>query len=202
MISYREIYLKKILFISVIIMLISVAFYARSIILKNDSLQNLKQLEEKIASDTLKFLKKGYASTDGTVIVVPDDWKSEEIEWFKIPSSSTEKGWLLYSLTDKGKNMEEIVIPETIDGKPVTSICIGAFFLCPNLASVIIPDTIQSIAEKAFIICPKLKSITSSADFFDAVGGVSSPVFAGCRVSEWNYTGDGLEVEFGFRPLE
>ena len=193
---------KVILSVSVIILLVGTALYTRSSILQKNKQDSLKAWENDIADFVRQALDMGFAATDGNIIVVPATCMAEEIEWVNIHSSAPEDGWLLFTHTEEGKDKQEIVIPETIDGKPITAINVCAFFRCRNLESVIIPDTICNVAENAFSACHKLRSITSSAEFFNAVGGVNSPIFAECNISEWNYSGDGLEFEFGFAPLE
>lgn len=193
---------KKILFFSVIILLAAGALWGRFIYISKNTPPTLEGMDKELTTFANILLKKGYAVTDGNLILVPSDWTSEKIKWFETPSVVKTEGWQIYTLTKHGKQMEKIVIPEEVDGKPIVAIGTAAFFHCPNLVSVTIPDTVQRAAAKAFAFCPKLKSITSSADFFNAVEGAYSPVFAGCHVSEWNYTGDGLDVEFGFVQWE
>lgn len=57
-------------------------------------------------------------------------------------------------------NATEVVIPEEINGLPVTSIGGYAFYACSKLKSVTIPDTISSIGQFAFHKCDKLESVT------------------------------------------
>ena len=123
-------------------------------------------------------------------------------KWIEIPSEAAEDGWTLIGLTKKGRQLRDIEIPAYISGKAVTAIGVCAFFRCRNLESVTIPDTIRKTYELVFINCPKLRSITSSADFFNAVDGAYGPLFVNCNVSEWTYSGGGLEFEFGFAPIE
>lgn len=148
-----------------------------------------------------KILTKRFDRVSDNMIFIPFELvpKYNAIE---IHSNSSEIGWALFGLTEEGKQMKEIDIPAYIEGKPVVCLMTGAFFQCPNLVSVTIPDTIRRSFKYVFAYCPKLKSITSTGDFFDAVGGVNSPIFAECNVSEWNYLGDGLEFEFSFAPIE
>ena len=51
-----------------------------------------------------------------------------------------------------------VVIPETIDNKPVVSIGDGAFAEHLSLASIIIPNSVASIEDGAFSYCTKLTS--------------------------------------------
>jgi len=53
----------------------------------------------------------------------------------------------------------ELVIPSTIDGKPVTRIGEEAFLLCTNLTAITIPDSVTSIGDWAFDECTSLTSI-------------------------------------------
>ncbi|MBK1792223.1 leucine-rich repeat domain-containing protein [Persicirhabdus sediminis] len=50
----------------------------------------------------------------------------------------------------------ELVIPDTIDGLPVTEIAEKAFYWCNSLTSINIPDTVTSIGYSAFYNCSSL----------------------------------------------
>ncbi len=51
-------------------------------------------------------------------------------------------------------------VPGTLDGHPVTAIGSNAFYGCDGLASITLPDGLQSIGASAFEACGSLASIT------------------------------------------
>ena len=57
-------------------------------------------------------------------------------------------------------NTGDVVIPDTIIGKPVTSIGSRAFYSCSALTSVTIGDSVTSIGDSAFANCSSLVAIT------------------------------------------
>lgn len=58
------------------------------------------------------------------------------------------------------RSKKELVIPDTVDGLKVTTICSRALKHCVNLETVVIPDSVTSIEKLAFEDCFKLKSVT------------------------------------------
>lgn len=54
----------------------------------------------------------------------------------------------------------EVVIPDTIEGKAVTSIGAEAFSCCAELKQVTIPDSVTEIGRAAFYACTGLEQIT------------------------------------------
>ena len=82
--------------------------------------------------------------------------------------AAEKEGYLTYTITDgevtitdcdedaKGK----IVIPDTIEGYPVTKIGEGAFWDCTGIKEIVVPDSITVIPNAAFRECETLEKIT------------------------------------------
>lgn len=70
----------------------------------------------------------------------------------------------------------DIVIPATINGKPVTSIADGAFGSVTTITGISIPSTVTSIGARAFSGCDRLKSLTIPA----GVTRIENSTFWGC----------------------
>ncbi|MDB4789097.1 leucine-rich repeat domain-containing protein [Akkermansiaceae bacterium] len=69
-----------------------------------------------------------------------------------------------------------LIIPVTIEGKPVTSIGTKAFYDCTSLTSITIPDGVTSIGVYAFLGCTNLTSITIP----DSVTSIGYGAFRNC----------------------
>ena len=87
-----------------------------------------------------------------------------------------------------------LLIPSTLEGKPVTTIGDWAFFACYELTSVTIPSTVTTIGEGAFYDCIGLSSValpssvtTIGNDAFNACSGLTSVAIPSSVI----YIGDG-----------
>ena len=88
--------------------------------------------------------------------------------------------------TDKGEHYEvggietftydEIIIPSTYNGKPVTSIADRAFYECYRLKSIEIPESVISIGDCAFFDCSELTNMTIP----ESVTEIGAGAFEGC----------------------
>lgn len=89
---------------------------------------------------------------------------------------------------------ENLVIPSSYEGKPVTYIAGGAFACCSKLKSVKIPNSIKEIGERAFLNCTSLQGV-EIPDSVKKIGydivlddgriGFGGEVFEGCTSLEW-----------------
>ena len=91
-----------------------------------------------------------------------------------------------YSLINNGTEIEitkykgvskEIVIPDVIDGKDVTSIGVKAFYLS-IIESIEIPEGVKNIGDNAFQYCFDLKKI----NFPVGMKSIGSDAFGGCGI--------------------
>lgn len=71
-----------------------------------------------------------------------------------------------------------VVIPDTIDNKPVTVIDVGAFNAVVGMTSVVIPSTVTTIGSDAFALCTGLTSVTFTGP--SSVTSIGSTAFLGC----------------------
>ena len=81
---------------------------------------------------------------------------------------------------DRLQTASSIIIPETHNDLPVTAILDQGFEAHPNLESVYIPFTVQTIGEKAFYQCSKLKNVTISS----GVSCIKSEAFSQTAIEE------------------
>ena len=70
----------------------------------------------------------------------------------------------------------EVVIPETYNGKVVTTIATSAFLNCEKIEKISIPDTVAYIGDSAFERCLALKEITIPK----GVTAINDSVFCDC----------------------
>lgn len=100
-----------------------------------------------------------------------------------LTASAETYGDLTYTITngevtiiDCDESVTEVVIPETIDGYPVTTIGYQAFYNCSSLKNITIPNSVTWIGGYAFDNCTSLTSVTIP----NSVTSIVFAVFASC----------------------
>ncbi len=93
---------------------------------------------------------------------------SPAVTWSKTPLD-----YLSYTVTAGGvringcdKTVEEIIIPDMIEGVPVTVIDWYAFQNCQNLRSVTLPETVTHISRFAFAHCINLERVNMPSSLY------------------------------------
>jgi hypothetical protein len=71
---------------------------------------------------------------------------------------------------------DNVVIPSSHDGKPVTAIAREGFFQLRDIETVVIPDTVTNIGNRAFEHCTGLTSVTIG----NGVTSIDQEVFCNC----------------------
>lgn len=80
----------------------------------------------------------------------------------------------------RDQEIENLIIPGTIDGKTVVEIDRKAF-KDASISSVVIPDTVEYIDKKAFYECVSLSKVTLPTSLKE----ISSEAFANCTYLKW-----------------
>ena len=119
-----------------------------------------------ISKKLLKLISLGLLSTSLFIVSDIKDVKASEVNSEVTNNEIYKYGQLSYEIsnnhiiiTDCDKNVEEIDIPESINGYSVTTIAESAFALCNKLKTVSIPSSVKEIGSYAFKGCYSLKSI-------------------------------------------
>ena len=74
-------------------------------------------------------------------------------------------------------NVEDLEIPGTVNGKPVTQIGDGCFMLHKEIVNVSFPNTLESIGVQAFSLCSKIQELLLS----DNIHEISEMAFRDCK---------------------
>lgn len=75
------------------------------------------------------------------------------------------------------REYENVVIPSTYRGLPVTAIYSSGFSNCTNMKSIVIPDSVTEIGQLSFTACKSMKSIIIP----DSVTKIGNHAFALCQ---------------------
>lgn len=129
----------------------------------------------------------GEAHSLGAMILMPPDnmtlycvWEKEtEAEAFEYTATDSEV--TITGMLDTA--IEKVVIPERIEGKPVTTIASNAFSACKQTKSIHLNNKIRTLENDAFKDCEKLEKLT----FFNNMTSVGEPLFTGSSLKTMAY---------------
>lgn len=101
-----------------------------------------------------------------------------------IPARAAVEGELIYQVFDGQVTIidhvcgskQEYVIPDTIEGYPVTTIGYEAFYDCSCITELTIPGSVTVIEKNAFTFCEKLTKLTIS----EGIVRIEKDAFFGC----------------------
>lgn len=116
--------------------------------------------------------------------VIYEEESTDFEEDFSEPEYDNKYGYLTYEviadeviITDCDDTAEgEIIVPETIEGHPVTAIGESAFAGCYCITDVVLPDGITEIGARAFEYC-NLRNIVLP----DSIKEIGAEAFSGCH---------------------
>ncbi len=107
-------------------------------------------------------------NTNNGVLATDPDNAEEAVSW-----NRSDLDYLTYTISGSSiritgcdKSAEEIVIPDTIEGLPVTVIDWYAFENCNKLREVTIPETVTHISRYAFAHCISLEQVNLPASLY------------------------------------
>lgn len=130
----------------------------------------------------------------GSRVSVPDGAVTLYAQWAQ-SSDETDFAWEQaedgITITDYHGSDATVVIPEQLDGRPVTAVAAGAFDGC-TAEAVIFPSTMMDIAPGAFRNCA-LRTVT----LFDSVRTVSDSSFENCPALKTLHI-NAIEAPFGY----
>lgn len=152
-----------------------------------DKWEDLNGTNKTNANDAAEILTSGYTNIEKYANDLVDGTYTREPQPTASPEPTPDLSSILTWETVDGKTVTitgykgkptDLVIPNEIDGLPVTAIGGSAFQRCSSLSSVTLPDTLESIGPAAFAMC----NITD-IDFPESLKVIGNNAFANCFFS-------------------
>lgn len=133
----------------------------------------MHKMKKKVFHDLLIFVLALFLSTGATNVLAEEEvfWESEDGNYeYKIVAENGA------CITKYAGEEETVILPEMLDGYPVTEIGNQLFLGRENLVSVTLPKGLTSIGEKAFFDCCNLSGIVLP----DGLLSIGDEAFARC----------------------
>lgn len=103
----------------------------------------------------------------------------------------------IVKITQYNGNETDVVIPDTIDGRPVTIIGENSFKENLQIKSVTIPDTVKTIESSAFYHCDNLSSVNFGVN--SQLNSLFSDSFAATSIEEFTVPKNCIDVSDPFQ---
>lgn len=128
---------------------------------------------DKVTSDIILYAKWNYNATDDLNMVL--------------------NGNEYTVLGRGGAKEEELIIPETYNGKPVTTIAEGAFKNDQTVKTVFVPSSVKTILDEAFFACGNLERVVLP----EGIAVIENRTFYGCaNLEEINIPSSVTEIKY------
>ncbi len=122
---------------------------------------------------------------------IPADYYGDVTVYAKFDTGIVVSSGTVTGLTNYGKSLTTLIIPQTINDETITGIGASAFSDCSRLKSITIPDSVTSIGNYAFYGCTALTEINFNATAMDDLSS-DNYVFYNAGTS-----GTGITVNIG-----
>lgn len=133
---------------------------------------------------------KSHINKTGYCAVV---WSSDEIPGTEGIEYTLDSDGMSYVVTGIGTyEGENIIISSSYNGKPVTKIAEKAFYDCPKVRSVRIPDTVTNIGSEAFAFC----SLLTELIFSKGLENIENKAFFACLSLEY------IDIPYGVAKID
>lgn len=88
----------------------------------------------------------------------PSGYRPDCVE-LELQKTADGSGWTVVSLSEEGRELRAVTIPDTVSGLPVVDISSGAFKNCESLVTLTLGRNVRTVANGAIEYCPNLSGL-------------------------------------------